>query len=187
MKNISILISALFFVHAGTFAQETPANEAASAYAFVVDSVIIKELNKYPHLKNHRLALTGLQSKYLYDRRMHNGFWNDVQKYYGGDTIASSLDSLLNNAEALDFKNLRNCSIYPDRILVLDTSKGIRSGLMYNANKTMTCLMSNCIFSPNREKAILFYSLGDEGGFTVVLKRTERKWELILKRMDFIY
>jgi len=103
MKKTVIIIIILFSVLDKPFSQETQVQQAASAYAFLIDSVIIKEFGQYPQLKDHRIAVCPIRELHPSDEDL-SSFWKELKLYYANGTDIRLLDRLVNNSNSFNLK-----------------------------------------------------------------------------------
>lgn len=187
MKELITLIT-LFFIPDKPLSQETRAQEAASAYAFLIDSVIIKEFQEYGHVKDPRITVWPMK-EFQSSNDQFSSFWKQLKLYYGNPTDIRFMDSLVSSSESFNIKKVKNYSAYAGIISILDSSTSpsyLELLRLSGIKNTSVFSMSNAVFTQDRKHCIIFYHQFQGGGTTIVLKRNNTKWEIAYKNMDWI-
>ena len=157
MRNLIITILILFSAHDKSLAHETPTQEAASAYAFLFDSVIIKEFQQYPHLKDYLVAVSPVTTSKELHRTGVDGssFWKELGFYYDNNRDSTFLDKLVDISTSFDIKKTKSYSANAGKLLLLDLATDI---WRLNAlNNTFVFYISNAVFTRDRQHCIIFY------------------------------
>jgi len=185
MRKHFIILCFLFFRGNPSWSQETVTGQTASAYAFLVDSIIIKELKNYPHLKNRKVSIGPMNSsKQLHAEGMEN-FWQHLAVYFDNTSNNKFLDSVFDASPGFDLEAVRAHSVNPQKLALLDTNRHAID-LEYAMENISVCYVSKAVFSRDRKNCVLSYTELAGGTYTIVLQKNKEGWALIYKKMDML-
>ena len=105
--------------------------------------------------------------------------------YHTTDTIL--FNKLIDQSEQFDLKKVLAYSKNEKKISMLAANASYQEMYRLNAlSKTSVYTLSQAVLSPDNQYCVMFYIHFEEGGYTVVLKNVNGKWNLYSKSMDFI-
>lgn len=158
MKKTVILIIILFSVLDKPLSQETQVQQSASAYAFLIDSVIIKEFRQSPQLKDHRIVVCPISKLHPSDEDL-SSIWKELKLYYANVTGIRFLDRLVNNSNSFHLKKVAHFTTNAGNISMPDSATcnsyeelSRLSGL----KNTSVVHVSNVVLTNDRPHCIMF-------------------------------
>jgi hypothetical protein len=178
MKSILFFIVTLF-LHNQSNCQNYPPAELDSVYACFAKNVLLDLAPTYGKtivvpFKSSKLALPGPPTF----------FWEKLTQYF------QSTDSAYLIAKVGSYPGFRLPKDWEHQnIVFMDTvpeAYAKRGRLQVTADYIGICLVSNFVFSPDKQRCVILYGLKWAGDTTVELKKVNGKWIVAYRRADWM-